>query len=50
MLNLVCLTEGCKNRGPICVACKSGEHQGHTVVTVRKFLQMVAEGIGKGKD
>lgn len=48
-MNLICLTETCKNRGPICVACRSGEHQGHFVVTFKKFLQMVSDGIEKNK-
>ena len=40
MLNLICLSQNCRNKGLFCSMCKSSEHSGagHSVVPFKMFL------------
>ncbi len=43
LLNLVCLTSTCKNKGVICSVCKSESHLKHNVIPIKTFLSQVKD-------
>ena len=47
MMNLVCLSQTCKNNGPICSMCKSSDHSTHIVLPIKGFLTKLLSNIKK---
>lgn len=49
MMNLICLTPTCKNRGPICSLCKTSEHSSHVIIPIKTFLTKLSLNLAKPK-